>query len=231
VKPEARSAKSEGSPQGEVRKVLVCFAVKEEAGAFQPWARDRKHVKVILVGMGPRNAEQAIRAALAEERPRLAVTCGFAGGLRPDLPMGTVVFSAGPETGLEPGLLGAGAKPVRFHCPGRVVATAEEKRALRESTGADAVEMESQTIHAVCREQQIPCATVRVILDTAHEDLPLDFNLVMTPRQEIRYGRLALALAKSPGKVRALLRLRKRAQAAAGRLAEVVVRILGRESW
>jgi adenosylhomocysteine nucleosidase len=226
VKPEVQSPKSERSPKGEVRKALVCFAVKEEAEAFLPWDREREHLKVILVGMGTRNAERAIRAALTEERPRLVLTCGFAGGLRSDLAMGTVVFSVDPETGLEPALLVAGAKPVRFHCAERVAATAEEKRALRESTGADAVEMESQTIRNICQEQKIPCATVRVVLDTAHEDLPLDFNQLMTPRQKISYGKLALVLAKSPGKVGALLRMQQQARAAAAKLAEVLVRIL-----
>jgi adenosylhomocysteine nucleosidase len=205
--------------------VLVCFAVKEEAKAFQQLAGERGNVKVILVGIGKRNAERALRAALAEEQPDLVLTCGFAGGLRPGLTRGTVVFAADPETGLEPALLAAGAKPARFHCAQRVAATAEEKRALRASTGADAVEMESQSICAVCREHKIPSATVRVILDTAQEDLPLDFNQLMTVEQKMSYGKLALALAKSPGKAAELLRLQKQTRVAAARLAEVLARV------
>jgi len=217
--------KSEGHPKGEVRKVWVCFAVKEEARAFQKLKGASNHVQVILVGMGKRNAERAIRAALAKERPRLVLTCGFAGGLRSDLATGTVVFATDPETGLEPALLGAGAKPAHFHCADRVAATAVEKRSLWQATGADAVEMESEAIRAVCREQGIHSATVRVILDAAQVDLPLDFNQLMTADQKMSYRKLALALTKSPGKVGALLRLQRQTNAAAKLLAEVLARI------
>ena len=225
MKPEGRDPKSEGSPKSEIRKVLVCFALKEEARPFQQLVAGRSHIRVILVGMGKRNAERAIRAALAEERPDLVLTCGLAGGLRPDLVMGTVVFDADPETGLEPALLASGAKPARFYCAERVVPTAAEKQALRESTGADAVEMESQPVRAACREQKIPSATVRVILDTAQEDLPLDFNQFLTPEQKMSYGKLVMALLKSPGRIRALLQLRRQSQAAAESLGQVLAGI------
>jgi hypothetical protein len=66
---------------------------------------------------------------------------------------------------------------------------------------------------------------VRVILDTANEDLPLDFNQLMTIRQKMSFGKLSLAVAKSPGKIVALRRLQKQAGAAARRLAEVLARI------
>ncbi len=226
MKSEGRNPKAERNPKGEIRKVLVCFAVKEEARAFQKLVEKGDSLRVILVGMGKRNAERAIRAALAEERPALVLTCGFAGGLSAELATGTVVFAADSETSLEPALLAAGAKPARFHCAERVAVTVEEKRALREATGADAVEMESQIICSVCREQKIPSATVRVILDTANEDLPLDFNQLMTPDLKMSYVKLAMVLAKSLGKVGALLKLRKQSEAAATKLGQVLADLL-----
>ena len=226
MKSEGRNPKAERNPKGEIRKVLVCFAVKEEARAFQKLVEKGDSLRVILVGMGKRNAERAIRAALAEERPTLVLTCGFAGGLSAELATGTVVFAADSETSLEPALLAAGAKPARFHCAERVAVTVEEKRALREATGADAVEMESQIICSVCREQKIPSATVRVILDTADEDLPLDFNQLMTPDLKMSYVKLAMVLAKSLGKVGALLKLRKQSEAAATKLGQVLADLL-----
>ena len=86
--------------------------------------------------------------------------------------------------------------------------------------------MESEFICAICRESKIPHATVRVILDAAGEDLPLDFNELATAEHKMDYRKLALALVKSPGKISALLRLQKQSHAAAIKLAEVLVPVL-----
>jgi adenosylhomocysteine nucleosidase len=120
----------------------------------------------------------------------------------------------------------AGACPVRFHCSTRVAITVEEKRALRQATGADAVEMESSIIRAICRAHGIPSATIRVISDAADEDLPLDFNALLTSEQELNYPKLVLTLLSSPSKIPALLRLQRQTQLAARRLAEVLVRLI-----
>jgi adenosylhomocysteine nucleosidase len=201
---------------------IVCFAVKEEAKFFRPLAASLPNVKIVLTGMGQRNAETTFRAVLGGPRPELVLTCGFAGGLNPVLTSGTVIFSTDDEPGLETALLKAGAKSARFHCSSRVATTAAEKRRLYSSTGADAVEMESQHILAICRERKLPCAIVRVILDTVEEDLPLDFNSLMTADQRMDFRKLAMALVRAPGKVPVLIGLQKQTNSAARRLAEAL---------
>jgi uridine phosphorylase len=205
--------------------VLVCFALREEARPFEKLAGHRPHLRVLLTGMGPVNARRAVRAALAAARPAAVLSCGFAGGLDPALARGDVVFTADPARVWRERLLAAGAKPVKFHCAERIAATAAEKRRLRQSTGADAVEMESGAIEAECRRHGLPCATVRVISDTADEDLPVDFNRFLGPDQRLALTRLLGALVRQPGLLPALLELRRTTRAAAQRLAAVLAAV------
>ena len=140
---------------------------------------------------------------------------------------GDVVFELSTlNSQLSTCLLAAGAKPAKLFCADRIATTVAEKKKLRAETGADAVEMESGAIQAVCRERGIPCATVRVISDTANEDLPLDFNALTKPDISLDYGKLALAIAKSPGAIGALLKLRKRTRFAAEQLAVILGKII-----
>src|ERR1041385_1037185 len=147
--------------------ILVCFAVKEEARPFERIRSARPRARILVTGMGKQNAEKAVKEAIELVRPSLVLTCGFAGALNPKLSRGTIVFE-GADAGLESALLAAGAVNAKFHCADRVAVTMGEKFALRESTGADVVEMESQIVGSVCKAAGIPCATVRVILDEAN---------------------------------------------------------------
>ena len=252
---------------------LICFALKEEAAPFQKIAAGKTGVSTLIVGIGRQNAEKSVRESLnamgsapapgavgdapvADIRhegvpnrsrggcaPQLVLTCGFAGGLNPDLKLGDVVFETsfpsrrrGDESQIKEKLetshvvsyerlIAAGAKPATLFCADRIATTVAEKEKLRAETNADAVEMESAAIQAVCAEYDIPCATVRVISDTAHEDLPLDFNALSKPDKSIDFGKLFLAIAKSPGKIGALMQLQKKTKFAAEQLAKVLAKI------
>jgi nucleoside phosphorylase len=186
-------------------------------------------VQILLVGMGRANAEKAIRAALDANRPALVITSGFAGGLNPQLLTGDVVFEGEfriQNSEFRTRLLAAGAHEGKFHCANHVATTAAEKWTLWQQTGADAVEMESQVIREICREHDIPSITVRVVLDTAGEDLALDFNALMTPDKQMDFRKLALTILKAPGKIEALLRLQKQSRAAAEKLSAALNQII-----
>lgn len=204
---------------------LICFALKEEAEAFEKAGVDRADVHSLITGIGWKNAASKVRAWLKSSRPQFVLTCGFAGGLDPALAIGDVVFAT-DDAGLREKLNRAGARPATFFCASRVAITRAEKAELRRTTGADAVEMESEAIHAVCREQGIPCATVRAVSDTANDDLPLDFNQLSKPDSSLHFGKLAAAITKSPGKIPALLRLQKNCRLAAARLAGVLAQVI-----
>ena len=200
---------------------LICFALKEEAAPFRKIAAAKPGVTILLTGIGRQNAEKSIREGLALHSPKLVLTCGFAGGLNPELRSGEIVFAADEPT-IRERLFALGAKPAKFFCAPRIATSAAEKQELRRTTGADAVEMESEVIQNICRQRGIPCATIRVISDTANEDLPLDFNELANVDLSLNYGKLVLAVAKSPGKIPALLRLQKKCSHAAQCLAEVL---------
>ncbi len=207
-------------------KTLVCFALEVEAVPFRKRALKTPGVAILVTGIGPRNAENSLRRFLENTRPEQVLTCGFAGGLNPELKSGEVVFMTASAP-LEARLLAAGAQPATFYSAPRIATTVAEKRQLREQTGADVVEMESGAILAVCHESQIPCALARAISDTAHEDLPLDFNLLSKPDLSLDPGKLAWAIAKAPWKIGALIQLQKKTSRAARQLADMLVKVLG----
>jgi hypothetical protein len=89
--------------------------------------------------------------------------------------------------------------------------------------------MESRAVMEFCQRADVSCATVRVVLDTANEDLPLDFNRLMGARQRLSMTKLLLAVARSPAKVLALIALGRHSRQAATRLAEVLLRVI--DGW
>jgi adenosylhomocysteine nucleosidase len=203
---------------------LVCFALKEEAAPFREVA-SAASTDILIVGIGRQNAVKSVRDFLVTHSPELVLTCGFAGGLNPDLKIGAVCFETADVT-FRAQLLAVGAKPAKIFCADRIATTVAEKKKLRAETGADAVEMESAAIQAVCAERGIQCVTVRVISDTADEDLPLDFNVLAKPDKSLDFGKLFLAIAKSPGKIGALMRLQKKTSFAANQLAAVLEKMI-----
>ncbi len=191
--------------------LFVIFAVKEESRPFQTLIGTRSDLRVVLTGIGQRNAERAIRKVLAEQSPELVLTCGFAGGLNPELAVGTVVFSVdealSSRLGNEADLLARSQIPPPYVGGYDPAATLSSLSPALRAAGARPARFQ-------CVERVVTTATA------------LDFNRLMDADQYLSYGKLTAALLKSPGKIGALLMLQKQTQAAAENLARVLVKII-----
>jgi nucleoside phosphorylase len=213
-------------PKKPTHTTLACFAVKEEAAPYQEHPRRHSSVEILITGMGAKNAEESLRKSLAIHRPLIVLSCGFAGGINPYLDRGTVIFSGG-DARIESRMLAAGAVHGNVGNVEKVVTTSAEKKKLFETIKADAVDMESLALQNVCAEEKILFAVVRVIMDDANEDLPVDFNELMTPELTINRFKLATMLVKAPKNIFVLKKFRKeRVEPAAEALTKLLVNVL-----
>ena len=171
---------------------------------------------VALTGIGPVRARRAARYAL-QASPALCISSGLAGALKDSYSRGELlaagevtetrgkhVFRAAPE--LLERAVACGARSVeRFLTNSSVVSSAAAKREL--GAQGDAVEMESAGVLAAAAAADVPAVAIRVISDEAGQDLPLDFNRVLTTRGKVRPVRLLSSIAAEPAALRGLLQL------------------------
>jgi adenosylhomocysteine nucleosidase len=189
----------------------------------------KTEVLVALTGIGPIRARRATRYAL-QASPDVCISSGLAGALKDDYRRGDLlaaaqvaesrgkrVFSCDPDLVERAGACGARLVG-RFLTNPTVVGSSKGKRAL--ASLADAVEMESAGVLAAAHAVNIPAAAVRVISDDASQDLPVDFNRVLTGKGKVRPVRLLSSIAAEPASLRGLLQLAGDSRRASAVLAE-----------
>lgn len=153
--------------------------------------------------------------ACARERlARLAQTCaaadferliaaGFAGGLDPALPAGSLVLSGenGAECARARAILEGRARVGCIATSPEVLETPQAKARFARETGALAVEMENAALGDFAREQGIPFLTLRAITDPAGEVLPVPTPVWFdTAAQRPRPGALLSFLLAHPSR-------------------------------
>jgi len=157
----------------------------------------------LLVANGP--GERLVNRAMEKKVDVSGViNTGFCGALDPALKVGDIVeWRQGIVT------------------RDRVVVTAAEKRELRASTGAAAVDMEAAAVERKAQEWAVPFTCVRAVSDRADEDMPLDFNLYRDRDGRFSRARIATRAMLPPfGHIRGLLRLERQCRVAADALGE-----------
>lgn len=148
-------------------------------------APERPTVAWVRTGMGVEAARKAVES-IPDVPIEAAVCTGFAGALAHDLDARMLVVAdplldaegATHATPLADALADAAHTANLGFTRGALVTvphvaeTPDEKARLRTSLGALAVDMESAALASALAQRGIPAAAVRVVLDTAEEEIP-----------------------------------------------------------
>jgi len=224
-------------------RILVTFAVEPE---FSPWSRLRRfdkrrngltdfyvaqigdaEVNVLLTGIGGKNPWLEATKLIWDGDVNVCVSSGLAGALREGYGAGDIlaakrVQAAGwnrvimSDGDLLQLAVEHGAKSADFYTSNEVVKLGSEKRALGKL--ADAVEMESGEVLYEASAFGAKVIAVRGISDTVDEDLPIDFNRVVTTTGEVSVPRVVGEVIRHPQSVPALVRFGKQSRMAAEKL-------------
>jgi len=224
----------------------IVSALAAEAGTLGPAARHGAELRQLadgallaVSGIGRAAAAAAARRLVLAGAGALA-SFGMAGGLDPTLICGTVLL---PEEVVVRGDFGsadtvlptssewrerlrAALPDSCIVCAGRLLTSEQpigQPRAKADAgrhAGAAAVDMESAAIAQVAEQAGIPFIALRVIVDTADDELPVAV-LAASAGGRLRVGRLIGGLLRAPGQVGALVRLSARYRIASRVLAAV----------
>ncbi len=153
-------------------------------------SKDGVKWRLVANGPGPRCVEEVLRQKMDVIG---ILNTGFCGALEPSLRIGDIVVWGRAPQGCAGGFVSG-----EISSSDRVVATVEEKRRLREKTGAIAAEMEAGAVKKIAEDWGVPFYCIRAVSDTANEDMPLDFNLYRDSAGRFSLPRIALAAMSRP---------------------------------
>ena len=213
----------------EVRPLVKDWRVSEREHDGRNFRFFEKDDRVLVCGgIGAVAARRAAEAVIALFSPELVYSVGFAGALDPQLKIGEVirprrVINAGDGSSIL--LSESGGVLVSFGS----VATPEQKRKLRDSFGAEAVDMEAAAVLRAAEARGIGFGAVKAISDESDFDFPSTERFVDSAGRfsEIHF---ALFAAVRPWLWGRVLRLARNSRRAARSLSRYLAQLCDREA-
>ncbi|MGH8548104.1 MAG: phosphorylase [Methylococcales bacterium] len=193
-------------------------SVRLKTGA---WSRLNASTLICLAGVGPDRAAAAA-AGLVGQGCKALVSWGCAAAISTELKAGDLII---PEQVLSASgeafdtdrewrgrLLDRLPDRQAIHTgtiteSRTLVAAAAEKRAIRNRTGAIALDMESVAIARIAAEKSLPFVTIRAIADPASMDLPKPVFLALKQNGDLNLPLLLALIARYPSSIPGLIQL------------------------
>jgi adenosylhomocysteine nucleosidase len=208
-------------------KLGVIAALKTELhptlAAFSHASRRVEHLRFhetpslafVAGGIGAKAAAAASLVMVDHFKPDALVSTGFCGAITDDLAVGDLLIGRTTKSRCDEALLELARTAAPQSRQGslrtveKVILKAEDKKKLKEETGAVAVDMEAEAVALAARSRGVKFLSVKVVIDTPSEPLASSYA---------GCGRVLLDLLSNPMTIGQMIYDSKRVKLAADRL-------------
>jgi nucleoside phosphorylase len=176
---------------------------------------DDRAVEVLHTGVGEKVCHQRVAEFLQDQQFDLLISSGFAGALNDKLQIGDLLLAKNFST-VELTEVGSSFSRLPIHEADLLTVRAlidsnAERNKIARTSGAAAVDMETEFIARACTEHGIPLLSLRVITDTLREPFPAPPNVLFDiEQQQTRFLTLATFFLARPNRVPQLIQFARR---------------------
>ncbi len=192
---------------------------------------DNHVIEIFHTGVGGNACRLRMARFLQDRQLDCLISAGFAGALNDQLRVGDLLLAKNFSTADLSGTLDSLA-----HLPIHIanlltvpsmIDSREERNRIAQTTGAVAVDMETEFIARSCAEHGVPLVSLRVISDTPRHPLPAPPNVLFDlDEQRTKFGRLVFYVAKNPSAIRRLISFARQVGRARERLSNAIIALI-----
>lgn len=218
--------------------------VKENGIKIYETHFSKHNIVIAICGLGKQNARKATNHLMKTYYPQGLISTGFSGALVTGIKPGVVIL---PERILDLSYDETVKKNFQIEqdwwknqlwdamnfsgvllCTDKIITESQKKLYLGKEYHAVLVDMESAAVAAVAEENRIPFCAIRVITDTANENLPLDFNEFIDDKNNLMINKILLSILSHPSRIKSLFQILKTSRFAAKHLSGFLFLLFGK---
>jgi nucleoside phosphorylase len=192
---------------------------------------DNHVIEIFHTGVGGKACRQRMARFLQDRQLDCLISAGFAGALNDQLRVGDLLlaknFSTADLNGTLDSLANLPIHIANLLTVPSMIDSSEERNRIAQTTGAVAVDMETEFIARSCAEHGVPLLSLRVISDTPARPLPMPPSVLFDlEKQRTKFGRLAFYVAKNPPAIWRLISFARRIGRARERLSNAILALV-----
>src|SRR5204862_1588947 len=192
---------------------------------------DNCSVAVFHTGVGEEVCRERTARFLEDRKLDCLISAGFAGALNDQLRIGDLLLAKNFSTADVSGTLHSLANlPIHIGnllTVPSMIESSEDRNRLAQTTGAGAVDMETEFIARACAEHGVPLLSLRVISDTPSELFPAPSRILFDiERQRTDAMKFALHFLRHPNRVPRLIQFATTIGQARETLASAIVTLV-----